>query len=243
MATRPAPKDQRRQQRLRHAAELGRAQQARRLRNRILIGVAGAIAALAAIFAATSLGGSAPAGGGSAASAASAYAYQVGQPGPGRVAPAIDLPSTSGGTFNLSAQRGKTVLLYFQEGLTCQPCWNQLMALDSHLPQLRALGISQLVSVTTDPLDALRSKVADEGITTPVLSDPNLAVSRAYNANQYGMMGTSYDGHSFIAVGPNGVIRWRADYGGAPNYTMYVPVPDLLAALHKRLDAHTAGQP
>lgn len=232
MATRTADKDQRRQQRLRRDAELGRAQQARRLRNRILFGVAGAVAVLAAIFAVTSLGG----GG----SAASAYAYQVGQPGPGQVAPAIDLASTSGATYNLAAQRGKTVLLYFQEGLTCEPCWTQLKDLDSHLAQLRALGISELVSVTTDPLDALRSKVVDEGITTPVLSDPNLTVSQAYSANQYGMMGASRDGHSFVVVGPNGVIRWRADYGGAPNYTMYVPVANLLAALRKGLAAGAA---
>jgi peroxiredoxin Q/BCP len=45
------------------------------------------------------------------------------------------------------------------------------------------------------------------------------------------MMGTSRDGHSFILVGPDGVIRWRADYGGAPDYTMDVPVTQLLANL------------
>ncbi|XES00911.1 hypothetical protein HEP87_61260 [Streptomyces sp. S1D4-11] len=45
------------------------------------------------------------------------------------------------------------------------------------------------------------------------------------------MMGTSRDGHSFLLVGPDGTIRWRADYGGAPDYTMYVPVDKLLADL------------
>lgn len=182
MASRTAVKDQRRQERLRREAQLRRAQQAGRLRNRILMGVAGAVAVLAAIFALTSLGGG---------SAASAYAYRVGQPGPGQAAPPIDLASTTGGTFNLGAQRGTTTLLYFQEGLTCEPCWTQLKALDSHLAQLRALGISRLVSITTDPLDALKSKVSDEGITTPVLSDSNVTVSQAYGANQYGMMGSA----------------------------------------------------
>ena len=47
------------------------------------------------------------------------------------------------------------------------------------------------------------------------------------------MMDTSADGHTFILVGPDGHIRWRADYGGAPNYTMYVPVDRLLADLAK----------
>lgn len=69
------------------------------------------------------------------------------------------------------------------------------------------------------------------GLTTPVLSDPDLAVSKTYDANSYGMMGTSRDGHTFILVGPDGTIRWRADYGGAPDYTMYVTVNKLLADL------------
>jgi hypothetical protein len=47
-----------------------------------------------------------------------------------------------------------------------------------------------MVSVTTNDLDNLGQKAADQGITTPVLADPPLSVSRAYEANQYGMMGT-----------------------------------------------------
>jgi peroxiredoxin Q/BCP len=39
------------------------------------------------------------------------------------------------------------------------------------------------------------------------------------------------DGHSFVVVGPDGNIEWRADYGGAPNYTMFVPNSDLLAQM------------
>ncbi len=164
------------------------------------------------------------------------YAFQVGSPGPGEQAPAIQLPSTAGGTFNLAAQRGKTVLLYFQEGLTCQPCWDQLKDIQSHMSDFHALGIDTIVSITTDPLNALQQKVADEGLTIAVLSDPNLAVSQAYTANGYGMMGNSRDGHTFIMVGPDGRIRWRADYGGAPNYTMYVPVSNLIADMRAGLN-------
>lgn len=50
------------------------------------------------------------------------YAYQVGEPGSGEAAPAIQLPAADGGTFDLAEARGETVLLYFQEGLMCQPC-------------------------------------------------------------------------------------------------------------------------
>lgn len=84
---------------------------------------------------------------------------------------------------------------------------------------------------TTGPVDLIARKVRDDRLTAVNLADLDLAVSRAYEANKYGMMGDSRDGHSFILVGPDGTIRWRADYGGEPKYTMYVPVPRLLADL------------
>jgi peroxiredoxin Q/BCP len=169
------------------------------------------------------------------------YTFQVGSPGPGTVAPEIRLPATGGSTFDLAAMRGKTVLLYFQEGLTCQPCWDQLKDIQSNINQFHALGIDQVVSITTDPLNALQQKVADEGLTIPVLSDTQLAASSAYTANSYGMMGSSRDGHTFIVVGPDGTIKWRADYGGAPKYTMYVPVPNLVADIRAGLGGKSSS--
>lgn len=194
----------------------------RRVRNAVLIVLAAA--GLAGIFLANNRGGE---GG----TLAGAYEFQVGNPGPGSEAPPIRLPSTDGAMFDLASLRGQKVLLYFQEGLMCQPCWDQIVDLEKQMPELRALGVDRMVSLTTDPLDALRIKVRDEGISTLVLSDPGLGVSEAYEANQYGMMGNSTNGHSFILVDEAGVIQWRADYGGAPDYTMYVPSASLLADL------------
>jgi peroxiredoxin Q/BCP len=195
-----------------------------------LVGVA--IVVLGVIFFLNTRGSSSPAN-----SLADQYAFEVGHPGVGELAPAILLPSTDGGTFDLGAQRGKTVLLYFQEGLSCEPCWNQLKDIQSQQGAFGTLGIDRIVSITSDPLSALKQKVADEGITLSVLSDPTLSVSSTYAANQYGMMGTSRDGHTFILVGPDGRIKWRADYGGAPKYIMYVPVENLLADIRAGLQS------
>ncbi len=161
------------------------------------------------------------------------YVYQVGSPGPGMEALALDLPSTAGGTFSLASYKNKgQVLLYFQEGLTCQPCWDQLKAIQADAPKFEALGILAIVSVTTDPLDLIRQKVKDEGITLPVLADVGARASSAWHTNRYQMMGMGErNGHSFILVGADGRIRWRADYGGAPNYTMFVPIDTLLAQM------------
>jgi len=160
---------------------------------------------------------------------AGAYPYQAGSPGTGQAAPGFSLAASTGETISLSQYRGKTVLLFFQEGLTCQPCWDQITDLQKHAAQLTAAGIGQVVSITTDPIAAITTKARDMGLTIPVLSDPGLAVSRQYQASSYGMMGSSRDGHTFILVGPDGTIRWRADSGGAPKYTMFLPTTSLLA--------------
>lgn len=157
------------------------------------------------------------------------YRFDVASPGAGAVAPAFTLPATAGSTVSLSDFRGKQVLLFFQEGLGCEGCWTQLKDIQSNLSAFTGIGVDTVVTITTNPLPALKQKVADERLTLPVLSDESFAASRAYNATAYGMMSGSADGHTFILVGPDGRIRWRADYGGPPDYTMYVPVGNLLA--------------
>jgi peroxiredoxin len=163
------------------------------------------------------------------------YAFAVGSPGPGKEAPPVTLPTTGGGEFDLAKLRGKRVLLYFQEGVTCEPCWNQIRDIDADLGEFRALGIDTVATIAADPVSALKRLAGDYKLATPVLADTTLAVSNAYHANLYGMMGTSRDGHSFILVGRDGRIEWRADYGGPPQYTMYLPVRDLLADIRRGL--------
>ena len=221
-----------------HASE---AAAKRRLAGGIAIAIGAGVLALAAIY---WLNGARNPVGFSAASqsaprdpAAGKYAFEVGKPAPGARAPSIRLPSTSGETFDLASLRGRRVLLYFQEGIMCQPCWDQLKDIESNRERFRTLGIDAVVSITSDPIDALKQKAANERLSTPVLSDADLAVSKAYDTNSYGMMGRSRNGHSFIVVDKDGKILWRADYGGAPKYTMYVPVVNLVADLRQGLSA------
>jgi peroxiredoxin Q/BCP len=214
----------------RRPARSRRRRRARGFATKITLAVGGAITVLAVIFfistAARSSGGTGLAG---------AYPFQVAQPGPGQMAPTFTLPATDGTTFDLAATRGKTVLLFFQEGIGCEPCWTQIKDIEAQWGQFQGLGIDQFITITTNPLSALKQKVADEGIKTHVLADERFTVSLTYHANEYGMMGNSADGHSFVLIGPDGTIRWRADYGGAPDYTMYVPVSNLIADIKEGL--------
>jgi peroxiredoxin len=165
------------------------------------------------------------------AGATSRVVYEVGTPGIGQLSPGFTLADSNGGETSLADYSGKNVLLFFQEGLACEACWTQLTDLEADAAKVKAAGIDAIVSITNDPAQQSARKAQDMGLTTPILSDPGLVASKKYHANDYGMMGTSTNGHSFILVGPDGKIKWRADYGGAPKYTMYVPVDQILSDL------------
>lgn len=198
-------------------------------RKKLIVAGLTAVAALAVLFAVYS--SAAPSA--NALPAPGKIDYITAEPASG-AAPQMQLPSVDGSTFDLADLRGQSVLLYFQEGLMCQACWTQLSDLEDAEAELRAAGIDKVVNVTTDPVDLLARKMKDDGFTTTTVSDRTGLVSAEFGALGVGMMGPDMNGHSFVLVGPDGQIQWRADYGGAPDYTMYVPVAQLLADLSTR---------
>lgn len=162
---------------------------------------------------------------------AEAANYAVGSPGVGEIAPEFSMTSTAGDIVKLSDFAGRSTLLYFHEGLGCQPCWDQMRDLDAAEGLLTDAGIDDVVTITSGPVDLIAQKMSDDGLASLALADTKMDVIKEYGANDYGMMGDSRAGHSFILVGPDGKIQWRADYGGAPDYTMYVSVADMLSDL------------
>jgi len=155
--------------------------------------------------------------------------------GVGAVAPNFTLPNTAGGTFTLSAYRGKSnVLLFFNEGLSCAPCLKQMQDLDHLNPQFTELNVT-VVSITGDPLNLLTDWARTSGPSYgEVLSDQSLQVSRAYDmlGADVSMMPGTAPGHSFVLVDKNGVIVWRGDYGPA---NMSVPNNEVIAAVRRAL--------
>lgn len=150
--------------------------------------------------------------------------------GTGTAAPDFTLPDVDGGTFILSSYRGKSnVLLFFSEGLGCAPCLSQMTDLDQLNQQFTNLDIV-VVSITGDSVNLLSSWAHSSGPQYGrVLSDQNLAVSRAYDmlGADKSMMPGAAPGHSFILVNRQGTIIWRHDYGP---YNMSVPNGEIIAA-------------
>jgi peroxiredoxin len=157
--------------------------------------------------------------------------------GSGSVAPDFILPDVEGGTFTLSAYRGKAnVLLFFNEGLSCAPCLKQMSDLDQLNQQFTKLDII-VVSITGDSVSLLSSWAHSSGPQYgKVLSDQNLAVSKIYDmlGPDKSMMPGTAPGHSFVLVDKSGMIEWRQDYGPS---VMYVPNDQVIAAVRRALGA------
>jgi peroxiredoxin len=98
----------------------------------------------------------------------------------------------------------------------------------------KALGVA-LVSIGTDPLSDLRPAAQEYGITTPLLSDKDGTMSRAYGVLQWAMP-NGEPGHTFVLVGKDGTVKWIKDYGAPQDGgLMYVAVDELTQEIMQRL--------
>ncbi len=151
----------------------------------------------------------------------------------GQEAPQFELSSVvNGSTFSLASFANKSdVLLFFNEGLSCSPCLQQMVDIDRNYSTFRQMGLT-VVSITTDSPSNLGTWAHNSGIShMMVLSDSSSKVDNEYGttgANVGSMHPGMTPGHTFILVGKDGKILWRGDYGTS---TMYVPMDQLIAAV------------
>lgn len=146
----------------------------------------------------------------------------------GAAAPAFSLPATDGRSVSLASLRGRNVLMYFSEGIGCDPCLTQIVELERHQAHMDRLGIT-LVPIMVNAAPVVTEEMGRFGLNTPVLIDASKSVSRAYDTLGRGHH-AGLPGHSFIAVDKNGVLRWRGDYPG-----MYVGADEMLGQIEKKL--------
>jgi len=131
----------------------------------------------------------------------------------GDAAPDFSLPSADGRTISLRNYKGKNVLLYFQEGVMCQPCWKQIGSMQKNIDLFNQVE-TEIVTVGVDSASTWAPILKAEGVNTiPVLIDDDRVVSEAYGVlSMPSQMHQDRPGHTFVLVDKNGKIRWIGDF-------------------------------
>lgn len=154
----------------------------------------------------------------------------------GDIAPSFRLPTVDGRYVSLSDYRGYPVLIFFNEGIGCDPCWRQIVELQNS-QELAVMKVS-IIAVTVDPVDQLQPIIKQWGIKVPVASDTSLKTVKDYDALYAGSMHPGQrPGHTFILVSADGIIKWRYDLPQAQANAgnMYVPTQDVIQYIRKAL--------
>ncbi len=143
---------------------------------------------------------------------------------PGTVAPDFNLPSTSGKKISLSDYKGKNVFLFFNEGVMCSPCWQEVSKLERFRQEFDNLN-TVIIPISVDDQKTWEPILKEEKIITPILIDADRKVTKAYKA--LGTPSSMHDdraGHTYIHITPDGKVHSSADF---PN--MNVPTNVLLS--------------
>lgn len=100
---------------------------------------------------------------------------------PGDRAPAFNLPDADGNNVKLSDYKGRRVVVYFYPAASTPGCTKQACDFRDSLAELNEAGID-VVGISPDKPEKLAKFRDAEGLTFPLLSDPERKVLAAYGA-------------------------------------------------------------
>ncbi len=131
----------------------------------------------------------------------------------GKLAPDFTLQDYRGQTVQLSALQGKNIVLFFSEGINCQPaCTDQMKALMND-PRFNTASISQF-SIVVDQKSSWANLLTQQpGLVSSLLFDTAKTVSTAYNVLNLpsAMHPGMSPGHTYFIVDKQGIIRYAFD--------------------------------
>ena len=137
---------------------------------------------------------------------------------PGDTAPAFTLPDADGNQVSLADYSGRNVVVYFYPAAGTPGCTTEACDFRDNLAVLQKDGYD-VVGISPDGPEALRDFVRDQALTFPLLSDPDLAVVKAYGAygeRNFGGKKSMGILRSTVTVGPEGKVL-TAEYGVNPS--------------------------
>jgi thioredoxin-dependent peroxiredoxin len=131
----------------------------------------------------------------------------------GAKAPDFKLPTDGGGTFQLSANKGKPVVLFFYPKDDTSGCTAEAVAFSGAKADFEKLGIV-VAGISPDPVkshDKFRNK---HSLTVPLVSDEEKTALSAYGVwKEKSMYGKKYMGveRSTFLIGKDGKVAraWR----------------------------------
>lgn len=132
----------------------------------------------------------------------------------GKQAPDFELKDYQGNTVKLSNLRGKTILLFFNEGLMCYPaCWDQIKALGED-ERFSAAGI-EVYSVIVDVPDNWKKALEKMPALAKarVLFDTTKTASAEYETlyASSSMHKGGYPGHTYVLIDKDGKVSYWFD--------------------------------
>ncbi len=133
---------------------------------------------------------------------------------PGDTAPPFSLPAADGTTVSLADFVGRSVIVYAYPAAMTPGCTTQACDFRDNLAQLADAGLD-VVGISPDKPEKLAKFVAKEGLTFPLLADPDKHVLTAYGAfGEKKLYGRTVTGviRSTLVVDPAGTIA-HAFYG------------------------------
>ncbi len=100
---------------------------------------------------------------------------------PGDQAPDFTLPDDTGAPVSLADFRGRRLVIFFYPAAMTPGCTTEACDFRDSLGSLRAAGY-EVVGISKDAPDKLARFREKEGLTYPLLGDPDLGVLTAYGA-------------------------------------------------------------
>ena len=128
---------------------------------------------------------------------------------PGDPAPAFTLPDADGNPVSLADYRGRRVILYAYPAASTPGCTKQACDFRDSLGELNGAGLD-VIGISPDKPAKLAKFRDAEGLTFPLVSDPEKAVLTEYGAfgekQLYGKTVTGVIRSTFV-IAPDGTIE------------------------------------
>jgi peroxiredoxin Q/BCP len=127
----------------------------------------------------------------------------------GDPAPDFTLASDTGEEVTLSSLRGRKVIVYFYPAAMTPGCTTQACDFTDSLDSLKGAGY-EVLGISPDKPEKLARFREEEGLTYPLLSDPDRSVLTSYGAygekKLYGKVVTGVIRSTFV-ISPTGVVE------------------------------------